>query len=70
MSSRTLGQIHFGLVEKELQRKYRSLGNFRDRAPMCGNGNFHAHTTRNPQNVSCELCKELLAARPHYLEKV
>lgn len=68
--TRTLGNIHYGLTEQEMRDKVRSTGNFRGPMPICGNGSWHCHVTRNLQNVTCEKCKKLLADRPSYLSKV
>jgi hypothetical protein len=68
--TRTLGHIHFGLLEVEMRNKTGSNGNFHGPMPICGNGSWHAHTTRNPQNITCEKCKALLAENPSYLSKV
>jgi hypothetical protein len=68
--TRTLGHIHYGLTEAEMRRKTGSNGNFHGPMPICGNGSWHAHTTHNPQNITCEKCKEQLAANPSYLSKV
>lgn len=68
--TRTLGHIHFGLTEAEMRRKTGSNGNFEGPMPICGYGSWHAHTTRNIKNVTCEKCKERLATKPSYLSKV
>lgn len=68
--TRTLGHIHFGLLEVEMRNKTGSNGNFHGPMPICGNGSWHCHVTRNIANVTCESCKEHLAKRPAYLTKV
>jgi hypothetical protein len=68
--TRTLGNIHYGLTEQEMRNKVRSTGNFHGPMPICGNGSWHCHVTRNSLNVTCEKCKELLASNPSYLSKV
>lgn len=68
--TRTLGHIHYGLTEDEMRSKSGSNGNFHGPMPICGNGSWHAHVTRNSINVTCVKCKELLDSRPSYLSKV
>lgn len=70
VSTNYLGHIHYGMTEREMQNKTGSNGNFHGPMPLCGNGSWHTHTTRNPNNVTCEICKERLASRPPYLSKV
>jgi hypothetical protein len=61
---------HFGLTEMEMRNKTGSNGNFEGLKPLCGNGSFHCHVTRNVAAVTCEACKARLATRPAYLSKV
>ena len=60
--------LHFELTGKERQRKLKSTGHF-DAAPLCGNGSFHAVSTRHAESVTCHACRELLGKRLHYVDR-
>lgn len=66
--SQFVGHLHYGLTEAEMQRKTESNGNFHGPLPICGNGSWHASTTRNIKNLTCEACKAALAKNPNFLK--
>lgn len=51
---------HYGLTQDEQRRRSGSNGDFTEPAPLCGNGSWHASTTRIEGQVNCARCLELL----------
>ncbi len=55
---------YYGLTHQELQAKHKSTGVFATAkdglSPSCGNGSYHASSTRDKAKVTCEACRKLI----------
>lgn len=49
--------VHFGMTQDEARAKFKSTGNFEGPLPLCGNGNYHCHVSRNWDTVNCTACQ-------------
>ena len=47
--------VHFILTQEDLRRRYKSSGNFIDRA-LCGNGSAHTNKSGLWKDVTCPAC--------------
>lgn len=48
--------IHLGMTQDEARAKYQSTGDYEGPLALCGNGNYHAETTRTRADVTCPAC--------------
>jgi hypothetical protein len=58
--------IHYGMNQKEQQRRRNSTGAY-EPAALCGNGDGNAELTREGGKVDCPSCKAILKRDPAFL---